>query len=279
MKRVAPVILALAAFAVGAPLRAADLTVTTYTAADAGFAVTSHLIAGERDAILVDGQFLLGEAANVVEMVRRSGKNLKYVFVTHGHPDHFFGLEVLKEAFPDVRIIAPRSVIPDIRSYGPVAIERWKPVFKDQIPDSFITPEPTDERSLFIEGHAIQVISADAAESAHAVALWIPGIRAVITGDLAYNKVHLWLRENRPDGWLAVLDRLEKLNPATVHPGHGAVGGPEMLAANREYIKAFVAATAAPATPAEAVAKLKARYPGYALPVIVEFSVSGRMGE
>ncbi|MGH8247486.1 MAG: MBL fold metallo-hydrolase, partial [Gammaproteobacteria bacterium] len=228
---------ALLALGLAAPVRAADLTVTTYTASDAGFAVTSSLIAGERDAILVDAQFLLGEAEKVAEMVRNSGKNLKYIFVTHGHPDHFFGLQVLRDAFPDARIIAPASVIPDIQSYGPRAIEMWKPVFKEQIPDSFITPEPAHTTSLFIEGQEIQLISADAAESAHAVVLWIPSIRALITGDLAYNSVHPWLRENRPEGWLAVLDRLEKLNPATIHPGHGPVGGPEILVANREYIK------------------------------------------
>jgi glyoxylase-like metal-dependent hydrolase (beta-lactamase superfamily II) len=270
---------ALLAFGLATPLHAAQLTVTTYTASDAGFAVTSHLIAGERDAILVDGQFLLGEAAKVAELVRNSGRNLKYIFVTHGHPDHFFGLQLLQEAFPSSRIIAPASVIPDIVSYGPKAIERWKPVFKDQIPDSFIVPAPADATSLFLEGQEIQLISADAAESAHAVVLWIPSIRALITGDLAYNKVHLWLRENRPDGWLAVLDRMEKLNPATIHPGHGAVGGPEILAANRDYIQAFVAATAAPAQKSAAIEKLKSQYPDDALPVIVEFSVGGRMGQ
>lgn len=270
---------ALLALGLAAPVRAAGLTVTTYTASDAGFAVTSHLIAGERDAILVDAQFLLGEAEEVVEIVRNSGKNLKYIFVTHGHPDHFFGLQVLQDAFPDARVLAPASVIPDIQAYGPRAIEMWKPVFKEQIPDKFITPEPAHTTSLFVEGQEIQLISADGAESAHAVVLWIPSIRALITGDLAYNNVHPWLRENRPDGWLAVLDHLEKLNPATIHPGHGPVGGPEILAANREYIRAFVAATAAPAYKAEAIEKLKSQYPDYALPVIIEFSVNGRMDQ
>jgi glyoxylase-like metal-dependent hydrolase (beta-lactamase superfamily II) len=90
--------------------------------------------------------------------------------------------------------------------------------------------------SLFLDGQEIQLLSLKDGESAHATAVWIPGSRALIAGDLAYNKVHLWLRENRPENWLAMLDRLEKPKPATVYPGHGTVGGPEVLAADREYI-------------------------------------------
>ena len=89
--------------------------------------------------------------------------------------------------------------------------------------------------------------------------------------------MHLWLREDRPEGWLAILGRLEKLKPAIVYPGHGPVGGPEVLAADREYIQAFVAATAAPATREQAMAKLKAAFPDYSLPVIVDYSVAGRI--
>jgi glyoxylase-like metal-dependent hydrolase (beta-lactamase superfamily II) len=259
------------------PVFAAGLTVTTHSASGAGFMVNSHLIAGERDAILVDAQFIRSEAAKAIQMVKESGKNLKYILVTHGHPDHFFWLEDFQNAFPDARIVAAGDVIPDIESYGPKAIAMWKPVFKDEIPDSFVTPEPVNSTSLFLDGQEIQLLSLKDGESVHATAVWIPGSRALIAGDLAYNRVHLWLRENRPDGWLAILDRLEKLQPATVYPGHGPVGGPEVLAADREYIQAFITATAAPATREEAMAKLKAAYPDYALPVIVEYSVAGRI--
>ena len=55
------------------------------------------------------------------------------------------------------------------------------------------------------------------------------------------------------------------------------MGGPEVLIADREYIQAFMAATAAPATKEQAMAALKAAYPDFALPVIVDYSVAGRL--
>ena len=256
---------------------AADLAVTTYSASPAGFAVNSHLIEGEREAILVDAQFTLSEAAKAVEHVQRSGKRLKLILVTHGHPDHFFGLGLFQRAFPGVRIVATPEVIADIEDYGPKAIARWKPVFKDEIPDSFVVPEPITTTRLELEGKEIRLIAADHGESAHATVVWVPGTGALITGDLAYAKVHLWLAENRPQGWRGILDRLERLQPVTVYPGHGAPGSAALLAENRDYIDAFLAATAPPATKEQAIADLKAKYADYALPVILDFSVPARV--
>lgn len=256
-----------------------ELIIQTHTAAPAGFSVNSHLIQGERDAILVDAQFTLSEAAKVVEMVRGSGKQLKYIVVTHGHPDHFFGLGVLQQAFPDARIVATKPVIADIQDYGPRAIARWKPIFKEEIPDAFVTPTPLDATALSIDGKEIRLLPMDGAESAHATVLWIPSTKALLTGDLTYNNVHLWLRENRPEGWLGILDQFAQLHPASVYPGHGPAGGSALIDTNRAYIQAFVAATAPPATKETAAANLKAVFPDYALPVIVDFSVAGRLGE
>lgn len=40
-----------------------------------------------------------------------SGKNLTYVYITHGHGDQFFGLGALKQRFPNVRAVASAAVI------------------------------------------------------------------------------------------------------------------------------------------------------------------------
>src|SRR5690606_36377879 len=102
--------------AVTAPLAlshaaAAPLTATVHTAGEAGFSATSTLIAGEKDAILVDAQFTLSEAHRVAAMILESGKRLTHVFVTHAHPDHYFGAEVILRQFPGAKLVAPPEVV------------------------------------------------------------------------------------------------------------------------------------------------------------------------
>ena len=123
---------------------------------------------------------------------------------------------------------------------------------------------------------ALRLVIRHGGESAHVTVLWILSVRSLLTGDLSYNKVHLWLRENRAQGWVAILDRFEA---AAAHDLSWSwrAGGVELIAANREYIEAFVAATAAPATKEQAIAVLKSKYPDYALPDIVVLSVGGRL--
>src|SRR6187402_3485759 len=76
------------------------LTTTVYTGSPGGFLVNSTLVAGDKDAVLIDGQFTLADAHRLVAMILESKKNLTTIVVTHGHPDHYFGLGVLKQAFP-----------------------------------------------------------------------------------------------------------------------------------------------------------------------------------
>src|ERR1044071_1219858 len=82
------------------------LTATVYTASPTGFLVDSTLVAGEKEAILIDGQFSLADAHRLVAQIMESKKTLTTVYVTHSHPDHYFGFDVIKQAFPHVKIVA-----------------------------------------------------------------------------------------------------------------------------------------------------------------------------
>ena len=63
--------------------------------ADAIFAVSSELLTGASDAVLVDAQFSTADAAKLVEKIKGSGKKLTTIYISHGDPDYYFGLETL----------------------------------------------------------------------------------------------------------------------------------------------------------------------------------------
>src|SRR5689334_5092517 len=82
------------------------LTTTVYTASPNGFLVNSTLVSGEREAVLIDAQFTLADAHRLVALILESKKTLTTVYVTHFHPDHYFGLAVIKQAFPKAKLVA-----------------------------------------------------------------------------------------------------------------------------------------------------------------------------
>ncbi len=67
---------------------------------ESAFLVTSTLVAGDRDAVLIDAQFTWSDARRLAERIEASAKNLTTVYVTHGHPDHYWGFTTLYEHFP-----------------------------------------------------------------------------------------------------------------------------------------------------------------------------------
>ena len=66
-----------------------------------GYDVNSTMISGEKDMIVIDPQFSLSEAHKLAAEILESKKNLTTIYITHPHPDHLFGLAVLKQAKPE----------------------------------------------------------------------------------------------------------------------------------------------------------------------------------
>ena len=103
---------------------------------------TVTLIYGERDAILVD-TFLSGQhSKELVDWVVESGKNLTTIYVTHAHGDHFFGLKLLLDRFPNARAFATASVVAAIQNQIKPDFIRsvWEPRFPGQLPLQLVAP-------------------------------------------------------------------------------------------------------------------------------------------
>lgn len=257
---------------------AAPLKVETYNAGPGGFLVTSTLITGEKDAVLVDAQFTLADAHRVAAMVLESGKTLKTIVITHGHPDHFFGLEVLKAAFPRAKVLASRKVVAETKTNGPGSVAYWKPHYGAALCAAPTYPEVFEGKRLELEGQALELLEVNDGESPAATAVWIPSIKTLVAGDAVYDGVHAWLADGttqaRRDAWAKNLEAFKALGPEVVIGGHRAehpTGTAAALDEQLTYLRDFSAAVKRSKTP-EALAKAVSEQHPLALPVILDLA-------
>ena len=210
--------------------------------------ISSTLISGERDAVLVDTPITVEQSRALVNWVVARGKNLTTIYATHGHGDHFFGTSTVLERFPGARFVARPEVIKVMRQQAsPESLETfWNPRFPDQISSQLAIAEELTGNVINLEGHDLVSVPLGFTDTASTTCLHVPSIGLIVAGDAAYNGDHLHLSES-PDQqkrqeWIAALDKMESLKPRAVIAGHKRVGNddsPRIIEETRKYIRDF----------------------------------------
>jgi glyoxylase-like metal-dependent hydrolase (beta-lactamase superfamily II) len=210
--------------------------------------ISSTLISGERDAVLVDTPITVEQARALANWIVASGKNLTTIYATHGHGDHFFGTSTILEQFPGARFVAPPDVIKVMRQQAsPESLATfWNPRFPGQISSHLAIAEELAGNVIKLEGHDLVSVPLGSTDTAGTTCLHVPSIGLIVAGDAAYNGAHLHLSES-PDhqkrqAWIAALDKMESLKPRAVIAGHKRIGNddsPKILGETRQYIRDF----------------------------------------
>src|ERR1700674_2560069 len=105
--------------------------------------ITSTLIFGEHDAVLVDAMMTVAEAEALADWVALHNRNLETIYITHAHFDHFYGLSVLLDRFPGGRAIATPKAVEGIQmSFTPVVERLARRLFPGQVATKLVPPEP-----------------------------------------------------------------------------------------------------------------------------------------
>src|SRR5215470_14759204 len=172
---------------------------------------TVTLISGERDAILVDTFLSAQQSRELLDWVLESGENLVTIYVTHAHGDHFFGLKLLLDRFPNAKAVATAPVVASIQNQITPDFMRsfWEPRFPGQLPSQLTAPEVLDGDIFYLEGEALKVVELGHTDTSHSTALHVPSIGLVISGDCVYNDTHLYLGECDAESrneWLRALE-------------------------------------------------------------------------
>lgn len=244
------------------------LKLKVVTSSEGSLYANFSLLMGEKDMVLVDAPFSRSDAHRLVAELLETGKRLTTVYVTHDHPDHFFSMEVITQAFPDARVISAPQVVADIWRSIPFKIERWGPLLGANGPRYPTAPTAFEADHFELEGHRIEILGPMQGDHHHATALWVPSLKALITGDITFHGMHVWLGEHtqeRRDAWVESLDRLMALEPEVVVAGHKLPhldDDPSSLAFTRDYIVTFSQLAGELETSEELIAAMRQRYPG-----------------
>jgi glyoxylase-like metal-dependent hydrolase (beta-lactamase superfamily II) len=230
---------------------------------------SATLIYGDRDAILVDTLITYDQVDTLADWIEARGRRLSRVYITHGHGDHWLGLARLTQRFPGVQGLATAEVL--AQAADPATAGYWEAVFPGEVPvaGEKVLPQLLATDTLDLEGNELRVIRIGQADTAHSTVLHVPSLAAVVTGDLAYNSVHMMSAETgeaERDQWIANLDAVAALEPAFVVAGHKKVendNDPKIIAESQRYLRDFSRIVSEEKITASIVARMVELYPDW----------------
>ena len=233
--------------------------------------ISSTLIYGLRDAVVVDSFITQEQARAQADWIASTGTNLATIYATHGHGDHFFGASVLLQRFPKARFVAAPSAVQVMKEQtAPEFVAKfWESRFPNQLPKRLVVAQELSTDVIELEGEGLVVVPLKFTDTSGTTCLHVPALELIAAGDAAYNGVHPRLLEanqnQKRDEWLAALDKMESLKPRTVIAGHKNMknddDGPRVIRQTRQYILDFQELAARTTTPKELYDQMLARYP------------------
>lgn len=266
----------------------APLALKTYSAPESSFFVSSTLITGRSEAVLVNAQFTRSHAHRVVADILEAGKTLTTIVVSAGDPDYYFGLDVIKAAFPQARVLAVAAVRRHIDATVQKKLETWGPRLGANGPSAqtVVLPEVYAGEALTVDGERIELRQAIDGDAYH-VFLWLPSLRTVLGGvDLFGPGMHVWQADAptpaQRAAWRQRLAAMAALQPLAVVPGHfvpGKHSGTQALQYTRDYLDAIEAEQAQATNSAALVDAMKRRYPDAQLPIALDIGAKVIKGE
>lgn len=250
------------------------LSVKVIQASEKGALVVSTLIEGKKEAILVDSQLLLSEAKRVAEEISKSGKTLKAIWITHAHPDHYFGLQEVLKKFPNTPVYSTAAVVADIRKTSSRYLNNLKQKYGEDVTSQPTIPQAFSQKYLDLEGQKIEIVELPQGDTKITTALYIPSLKTFIAGDAVYWGVHPFLVEaTTPEArsrWMESLKAIKAMNPQQIIPGHKAPTlnlskSSESLDSLGKYLETFGNVIKSEKTPDAAFAAMSKAYPDYKL--------------
>lgn len=261
------VIAASLAIAFTSALAAQPLSVKVYNADGNSFNVNSTLVYGEKEALVIDAGFTRADALRIAANVLDSGKQLTTIYVSQADPDYYFGVETLKEIFPQADVVTSTAVLAKLAPKVAGKLAFWGPKMGANAPRKPVLPRALEGNTLKLEGQTIEIRGTQGL-LAHRPYAWIPSIKAVVGNIGVFGNMHVWTADSQTAAeraaWVAQLDEMLALKPELVIPGHMQAGtkvDASAITFTKDYLQIFEKNLSASKNSAELINSMKQSYP------------------
>ncbi|KOG85264.1 MBL fold metallo-hydrolase [Streptomyces varsoviensis] len=217
--------------------------------ADRGVPLVPNVgVIGGRDAVLVvETGIGIENAETVLKFALEYAKGRRlYLTTTHFHPEHAFGAQVFAG---EATYLANSAQAADLEERGPGYLEMFKGM-SDAVARRLEGVEPKrpdlvydQSYDLDLGGRVVQLRATGRAHTRGDQVIRVPDVDALFTGDLveaAQFSIFPWFPPHDTDvsgtRWLGVMERMADRGADIVVPGHGEIGGPQLLADVRDYL-------------------------------------------
>ena len=223
-----------------------SLSTKTFFSDESGFAVASVIVMGKEEAAVLDTQWSLSNGHRVAAEILETGKQLKTIYITHAHPDHYFGLAPIAEAFPEAKVVALAEVANTINKQMFGKVDHWVNIIgPTNVPRKAINIEPLQENFFELEGERIEIIPKVMGDLKYNTVVWVPSIKTLYGSDVLFNQAHPFTCEITAEErkqWYKDVEMLEGYGAEVVIPGHQKPGMP-FDASNFKFMKDYLIAT------------------------------------
>lgn len=266
-------------------IETSNFKIQVYNASENSFGVASVIVSGKTDAVLIDAQFTLADAEKVAQEIKKSGKKLTSIYVSHGDPDFYFGLEVFKKHFPEVVAYASPETIEHIKATAQKKLDVWGERLGKAITSNVVLPQVLKGSSIELEGQQLEIVGLE--EFPTKTFVWIPSIKTVVGGINVFGtSFNLWMADAQTaearSQWIDVLNKIEALNPEIVIPAHANSESPFDLSAvkhTKSYIQFYEEALKTSKTSETLIAAIKAKYPTLTFEIALQIGAKVNTGE
>ncbi|CDG98153.1 Putative exported protein [Xenorhabdus bovienii str. puntauvense] len=266
--------------------QAANLKLDIYNPGETGiFPVSSEIISGDHEVVLIDAQFKKSDAQALVKMIQQTGKKLTTIYISQSDPDFYFGLDVITTAFPEAKVIASPETIKAINETKDGKLAYWGGILQDQAPKKVIVPEPLKGNTFTVDGEKLIVEGLDG-PAADRTFVWVPKLKAVVGGVTVSDNIHVWIADTQTKAsrqhWMQTLDRIKNLKPETVVPSHYLGNSSlklESVTFTQNYLTTLEKELPKAKDAESLIAAMKKHYPGLADESSLELSAKVLKGE